>query len=130
MRGVTVGGEVAEDKSGLTPGDDVENLRACGCAEHLRHDVRQQLGERKALARYEADGDGGIEVASGDVADGEGHGEQGEAEGQGDTGKTDAKTGVGGGQNSGTASAEDQPCGSQEFGEETFAEIHFPSCTC
>jgi hypothetical protein len=95
MRGVTVGGEVAEDKSGLTPGDDVENLRACGCAEHLRHDVRQQLGERKALARYEADGDGGIEVASGDVADGEGHGEQGEAEGQGDTGKTDAETGVG-----------------------------------
>jgi hypothetical protein len=66
-------------------------------------------------------------MASGDVADGKGHGEHGEAECQGDTGETDAEAGISGGEDSGAASAEDEPCGTEELCEETFAEIHFPS---
>ena len=51
-----------------------------------------QIGE--ALAYDEADGDGGVDVAAGDVADGEGHGEEREAKGEGYTDEAYAQLGL------------------------------------
>jgi hypothetical protein len=58
------------------------------------------------------------------MPDGESHGEHGEAEGQSDASETDAEGGIGGGQDSGTTSTKDEPRGADEFGDETFAEVH------
>jgi hypothetical protein len=51
------------------------------------------------------------------MADGEGHGEQGEAEGECDSREADAKLRISGGEECGSAAAEDQPEGTKEFGK-------------
>ncbi len=66
----------------LAAGDQIEDRRTRDAAEHLGDDVGNRLGLRMASADHEADGDRGIEVAAGDVADGVGHGQHGEAEGE------------------------------------------------
>src|SRR6185312_7639612 len=78
MRAVSVGSEAAEDESGLAAGDDVEDGGAGSCSEHLGDDVGQKMRDGEAASGDEPNGDGGIEMAAGDVADGIAHRHDGE----------------------------------------------------
>ena len=76
-----------------------------------------------AAADDEADGDGRVQVAAGDVADGVGHGQHGEAEGERDADEADAE--VRGPprqearrEHGAAAAAEDEPERADELGDE------------
>jgi hypothetical protein len=127
MDTVAVGRETADYEARFAAGDDVEGGSTDESTKDLRQDVGHEMRQRKAAADGEPERDGGVEVASGNVADGIRHGQDGEAESERDSDEADAKTGKSGCENGSAASAKDEPCGSKEFGEETFAEIHFPS---
>ncbi|MNJ67015.1 hypothetical protein D3C77_631470 [compost metagenome] len=74
----------------LAAGDEVDHPSSQNGADHLGDHVGQQLFGREAPAHHQPERHGGVEVAAGDMADGEGHGQHGEAEGEGDTEYTDA----------------------------------------
>src|SRR5580698_106565 len=116
VRAITIAGEVAEDESGLAAGDDKEGGCSDESAEDLGNDVGQQMGDGKAAADNEAEGDSGVQVAAGDVADGVAHGEHGEAEGEGNADESDTEGGEASGEDGSAASAKDQPCGAEELG--------------
>ncbi len=78
-------------------------------AQHLGGPARQNLLGRKALASHQAERDGGIDMATGDVTDGVGHGQQGQSKGEGDAQKADACGREGCGEERGSAAPEDQP---------------------
>ncbi len=68
-------GESAEDEVWPAAGDDVEDSGGDDGSCYLGDDVGAKFGGWKALADYKAYGDGWVEMAAGDVADGEGHGQ-------------------------------------------------------
>jgi S1-C subfamily serine protease len=80
----------AEFEAGFAAGDHVKHARRRDRAYDLRDHVRKQIRNRKALADHETDADGRVQVAAGDVSDGERHGEYGEAEGQCAAGESDS----------------------------------------
>ena len=123
--GVAVGGEAAgEGEAGFAACDDVEDAGGCDGPEDLGDDVGGQLGDGEAPGGDQADGDSGVEMAAGDVADGEGHGEDGEAEGEGHTDEADSQVGEGCCEDGAAATAEDKPEGAEELGCCTFREMH------
>jgi hypothetical protein len=86
-------------------------------------DVGGQFGDGEGFGGDEADGDGGVQMAAGDVADGEGHGEDSESEGEGHADVTDTKVDAGG-EDAASATAKDKPEGTEELGCCTFRESH------
>ena len=72
-------------------GDDGGEQVGCGGgAEKLRDPVKEGLDGAEAFGDPEADGDGGIEMATGNVADGGDHDGDGEAVGEGEAEEGDA----------------------------------------
>src|ERR1700690_750461 len=125
MCAVAVGSESGVDvEGGRSAGNDVEDTGGGNCACDLRDDVGEKFRRRETLAHDQAQAHGGIQVAAGDVSDGEGHGEDGEAESEGDAGESDAEGGKSGGEDGGAASAEDEPESSEEFRERAFGKRH------
>jgi hypothetical protein len=122
--GVAVGGESAgEGEGGVAAGDQVQNSGGADGSENLGDDVGGQFGDGEAFGGDEADRDGGVEVAAGDVADGEGHGENRESEGKGHADVADAEVNACG-EDSAAATAEDKP----EGAEGTSAAARFERC--
>ena len=88
--------------------------------------VGHQLAGLKPASNHQPDRDGGVEVAARDVANGEGHGEHGETECEGDPHEADAEVDRCGAfcgeefgrEHSAAASAQDQPAGAEELGDE------------
>ena len=58
--------------------------------DDLRRDIGRDIAPLEALRGGEADGDGRVEVATGDVPDGIRHRQHGQSEGESDTGEADA----------------------------------------
>ena len=71
-------------EAGLAAGDHQQHARPDDPADHLRHDVRQQLRGREPLASPQPHRDGRIEVAARDVPDRVRHRQDGEPEGERD----------------------------------------------
>src|SRR6185312_1966191 len=116
MIAIAIAGKAGMDiEAGMTAGDHVEHPGARDSAQHLDDDVARQARGRETPARPQADRDSGIEMAAGDMADGEGHGQHRQAEGQRHADKTDTQGRKGGGQHGRTASAQYQPGCSDEF---------------
>src|ERR1700712_2764549 len=102
-------------KALLAAGDDVKAAGSGDAAENLGNDIREKIAPGEASAGVEAEGDSGIEMRAGDVADGKGHGEHGEAEGESDARESDTELRIGRGEECRSAAAEDQPEGTKEF---------------
>ena len=113
----TVAGKAGSNsiKTGFTGSNQIQNARGGNRTDNLGYDVRQQVFTVETAADEKADGNGRIEVAAGNVADGVSHGQYGQAECQGDTGKTNAKFRVGCCQNCAAAAAEYQPESAEKF---------------
>ena len=120
-----IGGESAEDEVWPAAGDDVEDSRGDDGSCYLGDDVGAKFRGGEALADDEADGDCRVEVAAGDVANGEGHSENCESEGEGNADEGDTEMGSsrygrprglkGGGKDGASATTEDKPEGPEEF---------------
>ena len=93
-------------EAGNSAGDRVEHAPRGDRSYELGDYVGQQFRGREAFAHHQPQADRGIQMAAGDVANGEGHGQNGEPEGESDAGVADADVGDAGGQNGGAASAE------------------------
>jgi len=131
--GVAAGGVVAEavcsesteDEVWPAAGDDVEDSGGNDGSCYLGDDVGAKFRGGEALADDETDGDCGVEVAAGDVANGEGHSENCEPEGEGNADEGNTEMGgswygrpwglKGGGKNGASATTEDKPEGPEEF---------------
>src|SRR6185312_3567145 len=99
VHAVAVGGEAGGAAEALlAAGDDVKAAGGNDGADDLSDDVGEKFAPGEAAAGVEAEGDGGIEMRAGDVADGEGHGEHGETEGESDARESDSQLRVGGGE--------------------------------
>src|ERR1700733_1057965 len=121
---VAVRGEAAgERKSGVAAGDDVENSRSANSSKELCTDVGGKLGGGEAFSGNKADGDGGVQMAPGDVADGEGHGQDSQTERKRYANIADAEMNARG-KDGAAATAEDKPESAEEFGCCTFGEMH------
>ncbi len=98
-------------------------------ADHLGDDVGQHVRGREAAARGQADGDGRVEVAARDVADGVGHRQHGQAEGQGHAEEADPDLGESRGEHGAAAAAEHQPERADCLGH-VFLRVHgvLPQC--
>ena len=117
--------ESAEGEIWPAAGDYVEDSGGDNGSCYLGDDVGAKFGGWKALADYKAYGDGWVEVAAGDVADGEGHSEDCESEGEGNTDKGDPEMRCsryggpwrlkGGGEDGASATTEDKPEGPEEL---------------
>ena len=129
MDAVTVGGEAAIERESLfAAGDSVKRARGEDGAEQLGDNVGRQFAGREALCDDQADRDGGVEMAAGDVADGECHGKHGEAEGECDPGESDAEPRVRGREDSCAAASKDQPESSEQFCDHAFVQRHGRTC--
>lgn len=119
--GVAVGSEAAgEREAGFAAGDDIENARCGEAAQDLSDNVGAEFGDGEALADDEADGDGRVEMAAGDVSDSEGHGKERQTKGESDSDEAYAQLWVSGGNNGASAASEDKPEGAEELGCCTF----------
>src|SRR3982751_523472 len=76
-------------ESGGAARNHVEQRRGGDGAGHLRDDIGQDLSSWKAAAGRKAHRNGGIEMASGDMADGIGHRDDAQSECQRHTDQTD-----------------------------------------
>ena len=126
MLAVAVGGEtgLGGAEAVLAVGDDEEDATGDRTADDLGDPVGDDRCPLDTLRDSTAEGDGGVEVSAGDVADRVGAGDDGEAEGQRDTDEADAHVdgAVGddlGGEDCGAAAAEDEPEGAEELGPES-----------
>ncbi len=89
-------------------------------AQHLNGHVSQYIAPGKALGDGQTDSDGRIQVAAGNVSDGERHGHDGEAKGESHTGESDTQLWEPRGQDRGPAASEYQPERAKEFSAQTF----------
>src|SRR4030042_2889541 len=83
----------AQVESRFSTGDEVQDEGARDGPQHLGDDIRNQVGSPETTAGPETDGDRGVEMATGDMANGIGHGEDGETEGKGDPQEPDPHAG-------------------------------------
>ena len=65
-----------------TAGNDIEHAAGSDTAENLRYDVRRQFSGGETPGRPQAEGNGWVDMAARDRADGVSHGEEGEAKGE------------------------------------------------
>ena len=83
MGTVAVGGKPAgKVEPVLSAGNDVQHGRRQQPAQNLDHNVGEEFLCRKSTRTPQADRDGGVEVATRNVADGIGHRQDGQSEGQ------------------------------------------------
>ena len=96
--------------------------------KHLGNHIGEDLGAAKFASGPEAEGDGGVDVAAGNMTNGVNHGQQGETKGERNAkeSKTQRVVGVvvgeGGGKNGGAATTKDQPKRAKQLGEKLFGE--------
>ena len=102
--------------------DQGDEAHAGHRADDLGDDVKQELHGLQALPKEDRQGDGGVDVAAGDVADGVGHGHDGQAEGQGGEDVPAAAGGVAAHQHGGAAPHEAQGEGADDLGQEFSCE--------
>ncbi len=120
---IAIGSKAAgQGKSGLPAGDYIKQARGDDAAKHLRDDVCREVPGGKAFAGAEADGNGRIEMATGDVPNGIGHGQHRQPEGEGNAKPADADLIHTGGQHRAAAAAEDQPESTDELCYSAFGE--------
>ena len=81
---VAVGGEAAGDEAGPPGGDEIEHPGAEDPADHLGGNVAGDLVRGEPLAEHEAHGDGGVDMAARDMAQGVDHRDHGQPEGERD----------------------------------------------
>ena len=106
---VTIGREAPDLEAGLATRDQVEHAAGRDPAQHLGHDVGQQVLRPEPAAGPQADRHGGIEVAARDVADRVRHGHHRQAEGEGHTEEADPELRKRG-REDGAASGRDLDC--------------------
>lgn len=117
--GLAGGGEVA---GGAVGGDEEDDSGSDEPAEDLADDVAGDVLPLGAAGDGEADADGGVEVAAGDVADSVDAGHHGEAEGEGDTEEAHSERVAGVGEGGGEHRGADAP-GDQEEGAERLRRV-------
>ena len=100
--------------------DDRQDGRADQRADALGDDVAADVLLVHTAGHEHAEGDGGVDVAAGDVADGVSHGDDGQAEGQGGEDVAAAGGCVTAHQHGGTAPEHDQCAGADRFCDKFF----------
>ena len=88
---VPVGRKPPGNPVGFARGDHVEYRRRRNSADHLCKDVGQNVGGLEPPSGPQPDGDGGIEMPTGNVTDRIGHGQYGQSKGEADPEKSDAE---------------------------------------
>ena len=116
MIGIAVGRQPCRQlEACLAAGDEVNHRCGNDGTDHLGDDVGQQLFGRKAPTHHQPEGNRRVEMAAGDMADGECHGQDSEAESESDTENADAERRTGCDYRTATA-AKYQPEGADQFG--------------
>ncbi|MNZ56926.1 hypothetical protein D3C78_748860 [compost metagenome] len=124
MLGIAVGRQPCRQlETGLAAGNEVDHRRTENCPDHLGDDVGQQVLERKPPTHHQPDRHRGVEVASGNMADGESHGQHGQAEGHGHPDQADAD-GERRGDHRTAAATQHQPERPDQFSTHAFAQGH------
>lgn len=112
----------------LAVGDDVEHATRDEAGSDLGTDVGRCVPPLEATPSGQTEGDGRVEVPTGDVPDGVDHRQHGQAEGEGDTDEADAQPGVLAvaqvlrGEDRTAAAAEDEPEGAEELRTESVGQ--------
>src|SRR5215831_6238506 len=127
-----IGGQATFDQVevGLAAGNKIDDTRSNNRPDYLGDDVREQIRGWKTFPNVQANGDRGVQVTAGNMTNGIGHGQHGETEGQGYSVEPDTKvgggcdTGEGYGKSCTTTATEDEPEGTNEFGDEPLCEWH------
>ena len=110
MRAIAVGRKTLADvETGSAARDHIQQRRGGNRADHLRDHIGQDLSGRKTAAGGEADGDGGIEMAAGNMADGIGHRHDAQPERQRHADQSDADLRKRRGDHRAAAARESQP---------------------
>ena len=117
MRSVAVGGETARQAEPFfAAGDHVEHRGSRDSSQNLRDHIGRKLGRGKAFCNRQSNGNRGIQVTSRNMADRIGHGQDGEPKSKGHAHKSDTQVWKRSVENRRSATTEDQPKGSNEFG--------------
>src|SRR3954451_20929022 len=111
------GGEV---ETRFAAGDDIQHQGRRDGAGELGEDVGQQLPGWGAASGKQADRDGWVEMAAGNVADRIGHAQHGQAECQGYPDEANADVREFRREHGTAAAAQDEPEGADEFGCDFF----------
>src|SRR5438445_9993960 len=95
-----IGGEAAfnQVEVGLAAGNEIDDTRPNDRPDHLGDDVREQIRGWKTFPDIQANGDRGVQVTAGNMANSIGHGQHGETESQGYSVEPDTDIGECGGQ--------------------------------
>ena len=103
------------------------------CADHLNDHIRKDFLGRETLRDPQTDGDGRVEVTTGNVTNRVGHGQNSEAECERNANKSDTQLNAIAAadqfccQYGATAATEHEPERADRFGDELFAHVHrFP----
>ena len=82
MLAETVAGKAGSNsiKTGFTGSNQIQNARGGNRTDNLGYNVRQQVFTVETAADEKADGNGRVEVAAGNVANGVSHGQYGQTE--------------------------------------------------
>src|SRR4029450_7118260 len=109
-----VGGQTTfgQVEVGLANGNKVDDTRSNNRPDHLGNDIREHIRARKTFPNIEANGDRGIQVTAGNMANSIGHSHHSEAKGQSysvepDTQIPDIHNGECGGKDCTTTATED-----------------------
>src|SRR5215510_15174532 len=123
-------GVLGQEEVGLAVGNEVNDPRRDNRPDHLGDDVWDQIRGGKPSPDVQTNGDRGVQVTAGNMTNGIGHGQHGKTEGQGYSVEPDTKvgggcdTGEGYGKSCTTTATEDEPEGTNEFGDEPLSEWH------
>src|SRR6202000_3326094 len=125
MRRIAIGGKAARKVESLfARRDGIQHSRSSDAAQHLRDDVCRQFRSRESLAHTQSHQNGGIQVASRNVADCKRHSHDREAECQSDSREANAEARKSRGKYRTAASAEHEPKGSYKFRKRSFGKGH------
>src|SRR5689334_11437045 len=105
----SIGGQATfgQVEVGLAAGNKIDDTRANHRPDHLGDDVWEQIRGWKTFPDVQTNGDRGVQVTPGNMANGIGHGEHGETEGQGYSVEPDAHVGECCGKDCTTTATED-----------------------
>src|SRR5205807_7228745 len=111
---VAVGRKPTGNPSGFARSDHIEYRRCRDSPDHLCENVGKNVGGLKAASGPEPNGNGTIEMPTGDVADRISHGQHGQSESQTDSQESDAERWEVRGEHCTAATRECQPEGAKE----------------
>ena len=100
---------MADVETGRAARDHIKQRRGDDGADDLRDHIGHDLAGRKAAAGGKTDGDGGIEMTAGNVADGIGHRDDAQPERQRHPDQSDTDLREAGGDHRAAASCKGQP---------------------